>query len=64
MITTAQLNEVANLLGTKDKNLVFSAVLQTLVKSGVAVNVAFDLVFGDGAYKKFAGEVYAALRAK
>jgi len=63
IITADQLNQVAELLGTTDKNAVFSAVLTTLVKSGVAINVAFDALFGDGAYRKFAGEVYAALRA-
>ena len=63
-ITAAQLNEVANLLGTTDKNVVFSCVIQTLVKQGgISVNDAFDMLFGEGAYMKFAGEVYNALRA-
>ena len=62
-ITAKQLNEVANLLGTTDKNVVFSAVLKMLVQAGVEINVAFDMLFGEGAYKRFAGEVYNALRA-
>lgn len=62
-ITTAQLNEFANVLGTTDKNVVFSAVLKTLVQAGVEINVAFDMLFGEGAYKRFAGELYHALRA-
>ncbi len=62
-ITAQQLNEVANLLGTTDKNVVFSAVLKTLVQAGVEINIAFDMLFGEGAYKRFAGEVYHALRA-
>lgn len=63
-MNAATLNQVANLLGTTDKNVVFSAVLKTLVENGIAINVAFDHLFGEGAYKKFAGEVYHALRAK
>lgn len=63
-ITTAQLNEVATLLNTTDKNVVFSAVIHTLVKAGgVAVDVAFEMVFGEGSYQRFAGQVYDALRA-
>lgn len=63
-MNAATLNQVANLLGTTDKNVVFSAVLKTLIEEGVAANVAFDFLFGEGAYKKFAGEVFQALRAK
>lgn len=62
-ITAAQLNEVATLLGTTDKNVVISAVLKTLVQSGIDMQTAFDAVFGEGAYRKFAGEIYSALRA-
>lgn len=62
-ITTEQLNQVAELLGTTDKSVVISAVLKTLVKSGIDIQVAFDAVFGEGAYRKFAGEIYSALRA-
>lgn len=65
MITAAQLNQVAELLGTTDKNVVFSAVIQTLVKQGgIPVRDAFEMVFGEGSYMKFAGEIYHALRAK
>lgn len=63
-ITAQQLNEVAALIGTTDKNVVFSVVLKTLVQSGVDMQVAFDALFGKGAYVKFAGEIYQALRAK
>ena len=62
-ITTAQLNEVANLLGTTDKNVVFSTVLKNLFQNGIATDVAFDFVFGEGAYKRFAGDIYTAIRA-
>lgn len=62
-ITAQQLNDVAGLLNTTDKNLVFAAVLKTLTSSGVAIDAAFDMLFGAGAYGRFAGQVYAALRA-
>ena len=63
-ITTTQLNQVAELIGTTDKNMVFSAVLKTLIEGGISIDAAFDLLFGDGAFKQFAGKVYEALRAK
>ena len=63
MITAQQLNDVATLLGTTDKQVVFAAVLKTLVSAGVAVDAAFDMLFGAGAYRTFAGQVYEALRA-
>jgi len=57
-ITTAQLNQVAELIGATDKNMVFSAVLKTLVECGISTDAAFDCLFGDGAFKQFAGNVY------
>lgn len=63
-ITTTQLNQVAELIGTTDKNVVFSAVLKTLIEDGISIDAAFDCLFGDGAFKQFAGNVYDALRAK
>ncbi len=62
-ITTAQLNQVAELIGTTDKNAIFSAVLTTLTSAGIAVNVAFDMLFGAGAFEKFAGDLHGALNA-
>jgi len=62
-ITTAQLNQVAELIGTTDKNAVFAAVLTTLTNAGIAANVAFDMLFGAGSFKKFAGDLHAALNA-
>jgi len=62
-ITTAQLNEVANLLGTTDKNVVFSAIIKTLVEAGLEVSVAFEMVFGEGTYNKMAGFIYDSLKA-
>lgn len=63
-VTAAQLNQVAAMLKTTDKNVVFSAVIKTLVDAGLEVNEAFDAVFGEGAYTKFSGQIYDALRAK
>jgi hypothetical protein len=61
-ITTDQLNEVAGLLGTRDRTVVFSAVLKTLTDGGVPVDAAFDMLFGLGAYERFAGQVFDALQ--
>lgn len=63
-ITANQLNQVAELIGATDKNVVFSVVIKHLVDAGLSVELAFESVFGEGAYKKFAGQVYDALRAK
>lgn len=62
-ISAAKLNQVADLLGTRDKNVVFCAVIQFLVKSGLTIDEAFDTVFGKGAYTRVAGQIYDALRA-
>ena len=61
---TNLLNAVAAELNTTDKNLVVNVAMSMIVKSGVAVDAAFDMLFGEGAYKKLAGDVYHALRAK
>lgn len=61
---TNLLNAIADELKTTDKNMVINVALNMLVKSGVAVDAAFDMLFGEGAYKRFAGQVYDALRAK
>lgn len=63
MIATQQLNQVAELLGTTDKNAVIGAVLKTLIDAGMSVDAAFDSVFGSGAYLRFAGELQNALNA-
>lgn len=60
--TAAQLNQVAELIGTNDKNVVISVAIKTLVDAGASVSEAFDMVFGDGAYSKFAGDIYDALQ--
>lgn len=63
-ITPDQLNAAARLLGTNDRQVVIAAVMRTLVSEGVDVAVAFDAVFGAGSFRKFAGEVYHALRGE
>ena len=57
------LNAIADELNTTDKNLCITVALNVLVKTGVEIDEAFDLLFGEGAYKRFAGLVYDALRA-
>lgn len=61
---TNLLNAIAQELNTTDKNLCINVAMTMLVKSGVAADAAFDLLFGEGAFKKFSGQVYDALRAK
>lgn len=63
-ITPEQFNAVAELLGTTDKNTVIGVILQFLIAEGLDPRDAFDVVFGEGAYTKFAGLIYDALNAK
>ena len=56
------LNLIAAELDTKDKNACISVAIKMLVDSGLAVNEAFDTLFGEGAYVKMAGDVYDSLR--
>ena len=58
----ALLQQVANIIGTEDKNTVISYTLKTLVESGMPVNVAYDAIFGAGSYMKMAGDIYDALQ--
>lgn len=46
------------------KSVAINAMLADLIRRGIPVQDAFDLVMGKGAYAKFAGELYDALRAK
>ena len=62
-ITTTQLNQVASLIGSTDKNTVLTVAIGVLVKSGVAIDVAMNAVLGEGAYEKLASDVYHTLRA-
>jgi len=61
---TDLLNAIAAELKTEDKKTVICVAMSMLTKSGLEVDIAFDLFFGEGAYKKFAGQVYDALKAK
>lgn len=63
-ITNTQLNQVAALLNTTDKNTVLTVAVGTLVKAGVDIKEAIDSVFGEGAYMKLAGQVYHQLRGE
>ena len=61
---TALLNSIASELNTTDKTLCINVAMAMLVKSGATVEAAMDAIFGEGAYKEFAGDVWTALRAK
>jgi hypothetical protein len=63
-ITTEQLNAVAALLGTTDKNLVFSVCIKTLVDAGMDIADATDAVLGVGRFMEIANAVYEELTAK
>lgn len=61
---TELLNAIAESLNTTDKNTCISVAMAMLVKEGgVSVEDAFELLFGEGSYERFAGQVYDALRA-
>jgi hypothetical protein len=64
MITTAQLNAIASLFNTTDKNLVFSVCIKTLVESGVDIAAATDAVLGAGRFMEITNAVYEGLAAK
>lgn len=61
--STEFLNTIAKATGSTDKNAVITMAMGMLVKNGVSGEVAMDYIFGEGAYKRFAGQVYDALRA-
>ncbi len=63
MITTAQLNAVATLIGTTDKHLVFAACIKTLVEDGMDARTAFDFVCGKHNVDTMISELYDTLRA-
>jgi hypothetical protein len=63
-ITTEQLNAVAALLGTTDKNLVLSVCIKTLVDAGMDIADATDAVLGVGRFMEIANAVYEELTAK
>lgn len=56
--------QVAKLLGTNDKKVIITYCLAALIEAGVAVDVAIDMVCGEGSYKRLAGEIWEAARAK
>lgn len=46
-----------------NKNAIISARILTNLANGMDIVEAFDAVLGEGAYLKFAGELYDDLRA-
>lgn len=63
MITTTQLNQVATLLGTTDKNLVFAACIKTLVDAGMSAVDAMKEVCGVENTNAMISKLYDDLRA-
>ena len=63
MITVDQLNKVAALLNTTDKNLVISVCIKTLVDAGMSVNEAIDAVLGAGQFDAISDRVREVVAA-
>ena len=63
MITTAQLNAVATLIGTTDKKAVFAACIKTLMESGMSARAAMEFVCGKHNVDAVIDSVYNELRA-
>ena len=64
MITTEQLNAVAAMIGTTDKNLVFTACIKTLVAAGMDVKLAMEFVLGKNNVDSMISDLYDGLRAQ
>jgi hypothetical protein len=62
-ITANQLNQIAALIGTNDRQVVISTAIKFLTDAGMALDAAFDAVFGEGAYVRMAGDLQAAMTA-
>jgi len=58
------LNSIAKAMNTSDKAVVINAAIALLIKQGLPVQAAMDLIMGEGAYRELVGQVYEALRAK
>lgn len=64
-ITADQLNQVARLIGSNDKQFVITVALKVLMtEAGMTSAQALDAVFGPGAYQQLAEEIHSAVRAK
>ena len=60
MIDTNSLNEAAAVIGTTDKNAVFSALIAAGVELGLTMQEAYDLVLGENAYSNLADMIHNA----
>lgn len=57
------LNTIAKMLGTTDKNVVFSACIKVLrEEGGYDIKDALEIVLGEGRYDELIGNLYDALR--
>jgi hypothetical protein len=64
MITAEQLNTVAAMIGTTDKNLVFAVCIKTLVDAGMNAIAAFEFVCGKNNVDAAITSLYESLRTK
>lgn len=51
-------------LSTTEKNALINTAIVAGLKAGLSIDQAVDAVMGEGSYKRIAGMVYTALRAK
>jgi hypothetical protein len=61
-MNTALLNQIANQIGSEDKNLVISVAIKSLIELGMSIKNSYNTVLGPGAYEKMAGEIYDKLK--
>ena len=59
----SKMEQMAELLGTTDKNAIISACILTLTNNGFSAGDAFDMVFGGGSFDKLASDLHAQLNA-
>lgn len=62
---TELLNAIAESLNITDKNTCINVAMAMLVKEGgISVESAFELLFGEGSWVQFCGNIYDALHAQ
>ena len=57
------LNTIAAETGSTDKSAVINTAIAMLIKSGVDVREAVDMICGEGTFTKLAGDIWDAARA-
>ena len=59
----SKLDQMAELLGTTDKNQIISACIIALTSNGFTADQALDMVLGEGTFDKLASDLYEQLNA-